>query len=164
MSGTSASSGAWGSTPLVSASLVRIAVVVGSPETGVGRLKEHLGLYLNRTVAAMDASDRWRRLGGSKAAGTCGAVVCSPIRNGRLNPAWHATVVAAFVVALGDTVVVTLLRAIIADLAGFGRQPWASTSYLVGAATVMPIAARLAGIHGRTAFFLIGLTVESQII
>ncbi len=66
---------------------------------------------------------------------------------------------ALFLVALGNTVVVTVLPAIIADLGGFDRYAWASTSYLIAATTLMPIAGRLADLHGRRAFFLIGVVI-----
>ena len=73
--------------------------------------------------------------------------------------AWRSAMAALFLVALGNTVVVTVLPAIIADLGGFDRYAWASTSYLIAATTAMPIAGRLADLHGRRAFFLIGVVI-----
>ena len=73
--------------------------------------------------------------------------------------AWRSAMAALFLVALGNTLVVTVLPAIIADLGGFDRYAWASTSYLIAATTVMPIAGRLADRHGRRAFFLIGVAL-----
>ena len=73
--------------------------------------------------------------------------------------AWRSAMAALFLVALGNTVVVTVLPAIIADLGGFDRYAWASTAYLIAATTAMPIAGRLADRHGRRAFFLIGVVI-----
>ena len=76
-----------------------------------------------------------------------------------LKLAWRSAMAALFLVALGNTVVVTVLPAIIADLGGFDRYAWASTSYLIAATTAMPIAGRLADLYGRRAFFLIGVVI-----
>ena len=64
---------------------------------------------------------------------------------------------ALFLAAMGNTVVSTVLPAAIADLGGFDRYAWASTSYMVTSTTVMPIAGRLADLFGRRLMFLVGV-------
>ena len=64
---------------------------------------------------------------------------------------------ALFLAAMGNTVVSTVLPAAIADLGGFDRYAWASTSYMVTSTTVMPIAGRLADLYGRRVLFLVGV-------
>ena len=64
---------------------------------------------------------------------------------------------ALFLAAMGNTVVSTVLPAAIADLGGFDRYAWASTSYMVTSTTVMPIAGRLADLYGRRVMFLVGI-------
>ena len=64
---------------------------------------------------------------------------------------------ALFLAAMGNTIVSTVLPAAIADLGGFDRYAWASTSYMVTSTTVMPIAGRLADLYGRRVMFLVGI-------
>lgn len=71
--------------------------------------------------------------------------------------ALHGAMAALFLAAMGNTVVSTVLPAAIADLGGFDRYAWASTSYMVTSTTVMPIAGRLADLHGRRVMFLVGI-------
>ncbi len=66
---------------------------------------------------------------------------------------------ALFLAAMGNTIVGTVLPAVIADLGGFDRYAWASTSYMVTSTIAMPIAGRLADLYGRRVMFLVGVAV-----
>ncbi|MYG81124.1 MAG: MFS transporter, partial [Gemmatimonadetes bacterium] len=59
------------------------------------------------------------------------------------------TMAALFLAAFGNTVVATVLPAIIADLGGFDRYAWPSTAYMVTATTALPIAGKLGDLYGR---------------
>lgn len=78
-------------------------------------------------------------------------------RSARL--AWLSAMSALFLVALGNTAVITVLPAIIADIGGFDQYAWASTAYLIAAICAMPVAGKLADLHGRRALLLIGLCI-----
>ena len=86
------------------------------------------------------------------------------IRPQAMNPDQHrralqGAMAALFLAAMGNTIVGTVLPAVIADLGGFDRYAWASTSYMVTSTTAMPIAGRLADLYGRRIMFLIGVSV-----
>lgn len=66
---------------------------------------------------------------------------------------------ALFLAALDQTVVSTAMPRIIADLGGFDRFTWVTTSYLVASTTVVPIVGRLSDLYGRKAFFLGGIII-----
>ena len=66
---------------------------------------------------------------------------------------------ALFLAALDQTVVSTAMPRIIADLGGFDRFTWVTTSYLVASTTAVPIVGRLSDLYGRKAFFLGGIIV-----
>ncbi len=66
---------------------------------------------------------------------------------------------ALFLAAMGNTIVSTVLPAVIAELGGFDRYAWASTSYMVTSTIAMPIAGRLADLYGRRVMFLVGVAV-----
>ena len=66
---------------------------------------------------------------------------------------------ALFLAALDQTVVSTAMPRIIADLGGFDRFTWVTTSYLVASTTAVPIVGRLSDLYGRKAFFLGGIVV-----
>ena len=66
---------------------------------------------------------------------------------------------ALFLAALDQTVVSTAMPRIIADLGGFDRFTWVTTSYLVASTTAVPIVGRLSDLYGRKAFFLSGIIV-----
>ena len=66
---------------------------------------------------------------------------------------------AMFLATLGQMSLATAMPVIVADLGGFDRYTWASTAYLVAATVAIPIAGRLADIHGRRIFFVLGLSI-----
>ena len=66
---------------------------------------------------------------------------------------------ALFLAALDQTVVSTAMPRIIADLGGFDRFTWVTTSYLVASTTAVPIVGRLSDLYGRKTFFLGGIAV-----
>ncbi len=66
---------------------------------------------------------------------------------------------ALFLAALDQTVVSTAMPRIIADLGGFDRFTWVTTSYLVASTTVVPIVGRLSDLYGRKTFFLGGIII-----
>ena len=66
---------------------------------------------------------------------------------------------ALFLAALDQTVVSTAMPRIIADLGGFDRFTWVTTSYLVASTTAVPIVGRLSDLYGRKSFFLGGIVV-----
>ena len=67
------------------------------------------------------------------------------------------TMAALFLAAFGNTIVATVLPAIIADLGGFARYAWPSTAYMVTSTTAMPIAGKLSDLYGRRLLFLFGV-------
>jgi len=58
--------------------------------------------------------------------------------------------------ALDQTIVGTAMPRIIAQLNGFERYPWVTTSYLLASTLAVPIFARLSDLYGRKGFFLWG--------
>jgi len=58
--------------------------------------------------------------------------------------------------ALDQTIVGTAMPRIIADLNGFNRYPWVTTSYLLTSTIAVPIFAKLSDMYGRKWFFLAG--------
>ncbi len=66
---------------------------------------------------------------------------------------------ALFLSALDQTVVSTAMPRVIADLGGFDRFTWVTTSYLVASTTAVPIVGRLTDIYGRKLFFIGGIIV-----
>ena len=64
-----------------------------------------------------------------------------------------------FLAALDQTVVGTAMPRIIADLGGFDRFTWVTTSYLVASTTAVPIVGGLTDLYGRKAFYLAGIGV-----
>lgn len=66
---------------------------------------------------------------------------------------------ALFLAALDQTVVSTAMPRIIADLGGFDRFTWVTSSYLVASTTAVPIVGRLSDLYGRKTFFLGGIIV-----
>ncbi len=66
---------------------------------------------------------------------------------------------AAFLAAVGQTGLATAMPAIVADLGGFDRYAWPTTSYLVASTVATPLTGRLADIHGRRIFFVVGLAI-----
>ena len=65
-------------------------------------------------------------------------------------------VLALFLAALDQTVVSTAMPRVIADLGGFDRFTWVTTSYLVASTTAVPIVGRLTDIYGRKLFYIGG--------
>src|SRR6202041_2786303 len=63
---------------------------------------------------------------------------------------------ALLLAALDQTIVGTAEPRIIAQLSGFDRYPWVSTTYLLTSTLAIPIFARLSDIYGRKWFFLAG--------
>ena len=66
---------------------------------------------------------------------------------------------AMFLSALDQTVVSTALPRIVADLGGFDRYTWVSTSYLVASTSILPIVGRLTDIYGRKWFIVVAIVV-----
>ncbi|MCY4416271.1 MAG: MDR family MFS transporter [Chloroflexi bacterium] len=66
---------------------------------------------------------------------------------------------AMFLASLGQTVVASIMTLIVADLGGFDRYTWPSTSYLVAATVAYPIVGRLSDIYGRRAFLIAGIAI-----
>lgn len=64
---------------------------------------------------------------------------------------------AMFLAALSQTVLASIMPPIVADLGGFDRYTWPSTSYLAAATVAYPIAGRLSDIYGRRAFLIAGI-------
>ncbi len=63
------------------------------------------------------------------------------------------------VAALDQTIVGTAMPRIIAELSGFDRYPWVTTSYLLTSTIAVPIFAKLSDIYGRKWFFLAGAVI-----
>src|ERR1700680_4049283 len=61
--------------------------------------------------------------------------------------------------ALDQTIVGTAMPSIIAQLSGFDRYPWVTTSYLLTSTVAVPIFAKLSDIYGRKWFFLAGACI-----
>ena len=61
--------------------------------------------------------------------------------------------------ALDQTIVGTAMPSIIAQLSGFDRYPWVTTSYLLTSTVAVPIFAKLSDIYGRKWFFLAGAII-----
>jgi EmrB/QacA subfamily drug resistance transporter len=61
--------------------------------------------------------------------------------------------------ALDQTIVGTAEPRIIAQLSGFNRYPWVSTTYLLTSTLAVPIFAKLSDMYGRKWFFLGGSTM-----
>src|SRR6202521_921393 len=61
--------------------------------------------------------------------------------------------------ALDQTIVGTAMPRIIAELSGFDRYPWVTTSYLLTSTIAVPIFAKLSDIYGRKWFFLLGAVI-----
>ncbi|MDE0197596.1 MAG: MFS transporter, partial [Caldilineaceae bacterium] len=68
---------------------------------------------------------------------------------------------AMFLAALAQTLVASIVPLIVADLGGFDRYTWPSTSYLVAATVAYPIVGRLSDIYGRRAFLIAGIAIFS---
>ncbi|HTB17401.1 MAG TPA: MDR family MFS transporter [Bryobacteraceae bacterium] len=65
---------------------------------------------------------------------------------------------AVLLAALDQTIVGTAEPRIIAQLSGFNRYPWVSTTYLLTSTLAVPIFAKLSDMYGRKWFFLGGTT------
>jgi EmrB/QacA subfamily drug resistance transporter len=68
-------------------------------------------------------------------------------------------VLAVLLAALDQTIVGTAEPRIIAQLSGFDRYPWVSTTYLLTPTLAVPIFAKLSDMYGRKWFFLGGATM-----
>lgn len=99
----------------------------------------------------------WEPAGMGSDASTAAHVATLPSR--QRNLAMSGVAAALFLAAVGQTGLATAMPAIVADLGGFDRYTWATTAYLVASTVVTPIAGRLADIHGRRLFFLVGFAV-----
>ena len=66
---------------------------------------------------------------------------------------------AMFLASLDQTVVVTAIPRIIADLDGFDRFTWVTTAYLLASTTVVPIVGKLSDMYGRKWFFVFGIAI-----
>src|ERR671933_1590976 len=66
---------------------------------------------------------------------------------------------ALFLVALDQTIVGTALPKIIADLKGFERYAWVTTSYLLASTSMIPVIGKLGDIYGRKWFILAGIAI-----
>lgn len=66
---------------------------------------------------------------------------------------------ALFLASLDQTIVGTAMPRIIADLGGFDRYTWVTTSYLVASTAIVPISGRLSDIYGRKWFYIGGITI-----
>src|SRR5207302_6137904 len=58
-----------------------------------------------------------------------------------------------------QTIVSTAMPRIIADLQGFDRYTWVSTSYLLASTVMVPIYGKLSDIFGRKSIFLVGVVI-----
>ncbi|HTC90906.1 MAG TPA: MDR family MFS transporter [Bryobacteraceae bacterium] len=68
-------------------------------------------------------------------------------------------ILALLLAALDQTIVGTAEPRIIAQLSGFDRYPWVSTTYLLTSTLAVPIFAKLSDMYGRKWFFLGGSTL-----
>src|ERR1700728_2032289 len=66
---------------------------------------------------------------------------------------------AVLLAALDQTIVGTAEPRIIAQLSGFNRYPWVSTTYLLTSTLAVPIFGKLSDMYGRKWFFLGGATI-----
>ena len=64
---------------------------------------------------------------------------------------------AMFLAALSQTVLASIMAPMVADLGGFDRYTWPSTSYLVAATVAYPIVGRLSDIYGRRMLLVMGI-------
>ncbi len=75
----------------------------------------------------------------------------------QVTPSMVCVGLAMFLAALNQTVVASIMPLIVADLGGFDRYTWPSTSYLVAATVSYPIVGRLSDIYGRRVFLVAGI-------
>lgn len=68
-----------------------------------------------------------------------------------------ATMSALFLAALDQTIVVTAVPRIVAELSGLALLPWVTTSYLLASTTVLPLAGKAGDRFGRRALFLVAI-------
>ncbi len=66
---------------------------------------------------------------------------------------------AMFLVALDQTIVGTALPKIIADLKGFDKYSWVTTSYLLASTATIPVIGKFGDIYGRKWFIVSGIVV-----
>ena len=82
-----------------------------------------------------------------------------PLPRRKVALAMASVMLAMFLAALNQTIVVAALPAIVSQLGGFDRYAWVVTAYLAALAVAIPMTGRLSDIHGRKAFFIFGLLV-----
>ena len=70
-----------------------------------------------------------------------------------------ATMSALFLAALDQTIVVTAVPRIIAELSGLALLPWVTTSYLLTSTTVLPLAGKAGDRFGRRSVFLLAIAI-----
>ena len=63
---------------------------------------------------------------------------------------------AMFISALSQTLIVTAMPQVIVELGGFDRYTWGSTAYLLASIVATPIAGRLTDVYGPKIFFIVG--------
>lgn len=93
------------------------------------------------------------------AGATSAATAMAALSERQRGAATTGVMAAAFLAAVGQTGLATAMPAVVADLGGFDRYTWPTTSYLVASTVVTPVTGRLADIHGRRIFFVVGLAV-----
>lgn len=67
--------------------------------------------------------------------------------------------IALFIAALGQTIIVTAMPTIVTDLHGFNLYTWPATAYMVMAVVSTPIAGRLSDIYGRRVFLIVSTII-----
>lgn len=86
----------------------------------------------------------------------------APVQNGILSKQQFAGTIAALqlillLAAVDQTIIATAMPRIVAELGGFGRYAWATTSYLLTSTIAVPVSGRLSDIYGRKKTLLIGI-------
>jgi EmrB/QacA subfamily drug resistance transporter len=66
---------------------------------------------------------------------------------------------ALFLASLQQTVLSTAMPQIIADLQGFDRYTWITTTYLMTSTVVVPVVGRLTDLYGRKWFYVLGVAI-----
>ena len=64
-----------------------------------------------------------------------------------------------FLASLDQTIVGTAMPRIVADLGGFDRFTWITSSYIVASTAAVPIVGRLSDLYGRKSFYLAAVVV-----
>lgn len=86
-------------------------------------------------------------------AGDTGGTGVTPFDPAAVRPAFIGVLIGLSLAALSQTVVSTALPTIVGELGGYDGLSWVVTAYLLSSAVVVPVAGKLADIHGTARLF-----------